>query len=166
MPIVNAVTAYQSPGTGKVTLIGLGGAAMDDRAERTEALINTHVMRNNNVTVNDIAKRDSDGGDQNIEVESVKIDLEFTHEDKLLTFAIRRPTEEELDSLQVHWLTPHWLTPRIPDVSSELLRQSTRRNRASVVAESPKNWGERMAIPPEMVMAKTLEATTQLCADR
>jgi hypothetical protein len=156
MPIVNTVTAFKSP-TGNVMLLGLGGAAMDDRAEQTEALINTHIMRKNHVAVNDIAKRD--GGEQRMTVNGVKIDLEFTEDKKLLTFRIRRPTEEELNSLQIHWLTP-----RIPDSSSELLRQSERRNRSSVATEDPKDWGQHMGSPPEKVMAKTLEATTQVCA--
>jgi hypothetical protein len=113
----------------------MGSAAMDDRAEQTEALINTHVMRKNNVTVNDIAK--PDGGEQNrpIEVGSIKFDLEFTDDNKLLTFAIRCPTEEELNALQIHWLTP-----QIPDTLSELLRQSTQHN-CTIVVAGPRNWG-------------------------
>jgi hypothetical protein len=158
LPIVNAVCAYDDELTGRTILLGVGSAAWDDRADQTEALINTHAMRGNNIIVHNIAKRD--GGLQRIEVGDEKIGLDFTDSEKLLTVKIRRPTTKELNKLHVNWLTP-----RIPVNSPELLKQSLRRGRGSVVKEDPMKWEERLGHPPEMVLAKTLLATTQLCTN-
>ena len=81
----------------------MGGAAFDERPEQTEALINTHVMRRNNVIVHDISERD--GGLQCIEVDDIQIKLLFTDDEKLLTFNVRLPTIEEANSHTIHWLT-------------------------------------------------------------
>ena len=156
LPIVNAVCAYDDELSGKPILLGVGSAAWDDRPEQTEALINTHAMRGNNVIVHNVAKRD--GGLQRIEIGDTIVNLEFTDSEKLLTFKIRKPTPAELNELQVNWLTP-----RIPFNSPDLLKQSLRRGRGSAVTENPTLWEERLGHPPEMVMAKTLQATTQLC---
>jgi hypothetical protein len=158
LPIVNAVCAYDDELSGKTILLGVGSAAWDERADQTEALINTHAMRGNNVIVHNIAKRD--GGLQRIEVGDVKIGLDFTDSEKLLTIGIRRPTTKELNDLPVNWLTP-----RIPVNSPDLLKQSLRRGRGSVVKEDPTQWEQRLGHPPEMVLAKTLLATTQLCTN-
>ena len=158
LPIVNAVTAYDHPETKATILLGLGGAAYDERIEQTEALVNTHVMRRNNVTVHDVAERD--GGLQRIELDDAIIKLDFTDDEKLLTFAIREPTLEEVESLNIYWLTP-----RIPSDSSELLKQSSRRGRGSVVEEEPTQWNKRLGNSTEFVTMKTLSATTQLCSE-
>ena len=155
LPIVNAVCAYTDELTGKTILLGVGSAAWDDRAEQTEALINTHAMRGNNVIVHNIAMRD--GGLQRLEIGSEVVSLNFTDDEKLLTFKIRKPTPDELNTLEVNWLTP-----RIPINSPDLLKQSLRRGRGSVVSEDPIAWEERLGNSPEMVVMKTLEATTQL----
>ncbi len=100
LPIVNAVTAYVSPSTGEVILLGLGATAFDDHIEQTEALVNTHSMRKNNVMVHNVARRD--GGAQRLEIGPVIVDLEFTDQERLLTFQVRLPTDFELDSLPIH----------------------------------------------------------------
>jgi hypothetical protein len=156
LPIVNAVTAYVSPTTGDAILLGLGAAAFDDRVEQTEALVNTHSMRKNNVTVHNVARRD--GGAQRLEIGSVVVELEFTDSEKLLTFPIRMPTDNELESIPIYWLTP-----RVPVDATSLLIQSCRRRTIEIAPESEIGWEARLAYPPEMITAKTLAATTQLC---
>ncbi len=158
LPIVNAACAYEDSVTGKTVILGVGSAAWDDRSEQTEALINTHAMRKNNVIVHNIAKRD--GGLQRIEVGNEIVNLDFTDSEKLLTFEIRKPTQDEINTLGINWLTP-----RIPINAPELLKQSLRRGKGSIVPESIPHWEERLGNSPEMVTAKTLEATTQLCSE-
>ena len=51
---------------------------MKDQPEQTGVLINTHVMRRNDVIVHDISEQD--GGLQCIEVDDIKISLLFTDE--------------------------------------------------------------------------------------
>jgi hypothetical protein len=155
LPLVNAVCAYDNK-DGTTFLLGLGAAAWDDRPEQTESLVNTHVMRNNNVEVDNVAYRD--GGLQRLKVGGNEIPLEFSDNEKLLTFIIRKPTEEELNTLPVNWLTP-----RIPITSTQLLRQSLRRERGNLTPENPINWERKLGHPPEAILAKTIEATTQLC---
>ncbi len=158
LPIVNTVCAFDDETSGKTVLLGVGSAAWDDRAEQTEALINTHVMRGNNVTVHNISKRD--GGLHRIDTGEVTIPLDFTDSEKLLTFKIRKPTTDELNNLQVQWLTP-----RIPINSPDLLRQSLRRGRGSVANKRAIDWEARLGNSPEKIIEKTLEATTQLCVN-
>ena len=56
----------------------------------------------NNVVVNDTIERD--GGDQILEVNGIEIKLDFIDE-KILSFKLRKPTEDELVNLQIRWLT-------------------------------------------------------------
>ena len=158
LPIVNAVCAYDDPATNKTIILGVGSAAWDDRPEQSEALINTHAMRKHNVVVHNIAKRD--GGLQRIEVGNEIVNLNFTDSEKLLTFNIRKPSEEEVNTLGINWLTP-----RIPVNAPDLLKQSIRRGRGAVVPENVVDWENRLGNSPEMVTAKTIAATTQLCIE-
>ena len=113
-------------------------------------------MWRNNVIVHDISEWD--GGLQCIEVDDIQIKLLFTDDEKLLTFNVCLPTNEKANSHTIHWLTP-----QIPSNSSELLKQSSRRGRGSIVEEEPTLWEKRLGNSTEIVTKKTLEATTQLC---
>ena len=55
LPIATLITAVETE-TGESILIGLGGAAYDDSPEATEALLNTHDLRDNGVIVDDKVK--------------------------------------------------------------------------------------------------------------
>ena len=55
LPIANLITAIETE-TGESILIGLGGAAYDKSPEATEALLNTHDLRDNGVIVDDKVK--------------------------------------------------------------------------------------------------------------
>jgi hypothetical protein len=157
LPLVNAVTAYDHPTAGCI-LFGLGSAAYDDRKEQTEALINSHVMREANVIVDD--KTERDGGLQQFEVDGITVKLDFIDK-RTLSFKNRMPTEEELENNEVHWLTP-----RVPDSQSGPYKNKSpvRRHPASLAPEKGSDWSERLGDAPEMIVAKTLETTTQLCA--
>jgi hypothetical protein len=135
-------------------LLGVGCAGCDERAEQTESLFNSHDLRKNGVTVHDTAARD--GGEQRLETDGIAVDLDFV-DDKTLSFNLRTPKQEELDELEVHWLSP-----RRPDLKSGSGNSLARRSPAAVVP-SPAPWEERLGNSPEMITVKTLEATTQLC---
>jgi hypothetical protein len=49
LPLVNALCAYHDNKDGTTFLLGLGAAAWDNQHKQTESLVNTHVMRHNNV---------------------------------------------------------------------------------------------------------------------
>ena len=98
--IVSAVTAYDHETEGPI-LIGHGQVAWYDRPEQTECLINSHSLWHNNVTVDNFTMRDS--GKQKITISGTEVKLYFVDEKKL-SFNIGKPTENELQSLKIHWL--------------------------------------------------------------
>jgi hypothetical protein len=102
LPLVNAVTAYDQPTEGP-TLLGAGCVRWDERIEQTKSLFNSLDLRKHGVTVEDTTIRD--GGKHKLIVDGIDINLDFV-DNKTLSFALRRPTQEELDGLVIHWLTP------------------------------------------------------------
>jgi hypothetical protein len=152
LPLVRVVTAHDHKTQGTV-LLGVRCAGYDERKEQTESFFNSHDLRKNNVTVHDTTKRD--GGEQRLEVDGIHIDLNFV-DNKTLSFKLCSPTTSELEELQVHWLSPRRL-----DLKSGK-GNAIRRSPAATVP-TPAPWNERLGNPPELITAKTLEATTQLC---
>ena len=150
-PVVSAATIFESE-NGPI-LLGIGAAAWDDRQEQHESLLNSHEMRKYGIDIDDKAKRD--GGNQRIIIGPHEIPLVFEQQ-RTLHFQIRQPTENEMNNLEIHWLIPQCQT-----ATSSLLR---RRNEV-VIRPEPAPWRERLGFPPENVMAATLTATTQLCAN-
>ena len=74
LPILYAVTAYDHETEGPI-LIGHGQVAWDDRPQQTECLINSHSLRHNDVTVDDVTMRD--GGKQKIKISGTEVKLDF-----------------------------------------------------------------------------------------
>jgi hypothetical protein len=151
LPLVTAVTAHDHP-TERTVLLGAGCAGWDERPEQTESLFTSHDMRKHNVIVHDTAKRD--GGLQRLEVDGVHIALDFV-DDKTLSFQLRQPAQEELENLEILWLTPRKLT------ANSKIHQTARRAPGGIVPV-PAPWEERLGYAPELITVKTLEATTQL----
>jgi hypothetical protein len=148
------VTAYEHPTLGTV-LLGAGNAAMTENPEQTESLLNWHVLIFNVVTVHDTTERD--GGQELVQVEDLIIKPDFK-DTAPLSYETRKPTSNELASLKIHWMIH-----KIPDKHLQLLRHTWRRT-ASTIPE-PVPWEERLGSCPELLLAKTLEATTQLCTN-
>ena len=99
-----------------------------------------------------------DGGKQNITISGTEVKLDFVDE-KNLSFNIRKPTENELQSLKIHWLCPKQRNPLKEN------DQTPRNHRAQAdYVKTPAPWEDRLACPPEMITTKTLENTTQLCS--
>ena len=80
IPIVSAVTAYDHKTEGPI-FIGHGQVAWDNRPEQTECLINSHSLRNNDVTVDYVTTRDD--GKQKIKINGTEVKLYFVDEKKL-----------------------------------------------------------------------------------
>ena len=74
LPIVSTVTSYDHETEGPI-LISHGQVAWDDRPEQTECLINSHFLRHNNVTVDDVTMRD--GGNQKITISGTEVKFDF-----------------------------------------------------------------------------------------
>jgi hypothetical protein len=153
LPLVTAVTAHDHPTKGTV-LLGAGCAGWDERPEQTKSLFKSHDMRKHNVIVHDMAKQD--GGLQRLEVGGVHIALDFV-DDKTLSFQLRQPTQEELENLEILWLTPRKLT------ANSKMHRTARRAPGGIVPV-PAPWEERLGYAPELITVKTLEAMTQLCS--
>jgi hypothetical protein len=71
---VHAVTAYKHQTKGTV-LLGAGNAMITENLEQTESLLNSHILRFNEVTVHNTTERD--GGQELVQVEDLIIKLDF-----------------------------------------------------------------------------------------
>ena len=151
---MSAVTAYDHETEGPI-LIGHGQVAWDDQPEQTECLINSHSLRHNDVTVDDVTMRD--GGKQKITISGTEVKLDFVDEKKL-SFNIRKPTEDELQSLKIHWLFPKQCNPF---EENDRTPQDHRAPADYVKILAP--WRDRLTCPPEMITTKALDNMTQLC---
>ena len=80
-------------------LIGHVQVAWDDQPEQTECLINSHSLRHNGITVNNVTLRD--GGNQKITIGGTEVKLDFVDEQPL-SFNIRKSTKDELQSIKIH----------------------------------------------------------------
>ena len=128
-------------------------AGWGERPQQAESLFNSHNLRKNYVIGHDIEEHDD--GLQRLEVDGVHIRLDFV-DDKTLSFKLRQPKPEELESLEIHWLTPRKL-----DKTSNY-NKTARRTPGGIVPK-PSPWEERLANSPELITVKTLDATTQYC---
>jgi hypothetical protein len=106
LPLVTAATAHDHPTEGTI-LLGAGCAGWDECPKQTEPLFNSHDMQKHDVIVHNMAKQD--GGLQRLEVDGFHIALDFV-DNKTLSFQLQQPTQEELEKLEILWLTPWKLT--------------------------------------------------------
>ena len=99
-----------------------------------------------------------DSGKQNITISGIEVKLDFVDE-KALSFNIRKPTKNELQSLNIHWLFPNQHNP------FEENNRTLRNHWAPAdYVKTPTSWEDRLACPPEMIATKTLDNTNQLCS--
>ena len=99
-----------------------------------------------------------DGGKQKITISGTEVKLDFVDK-KTLSFNIRKPTDNELQSLKIHWLCPKQRNP------FEDNDRTPRNHRAPAdYVKTPAPWEEILAFPLEMITTKTLKNTTQLCS--
>ena len=185
LPNIDAITAVKDK-DGNTILLGVGNATFDRRPSQYESLWNSHHLREHGTVVEDIAR--THGGGQCLKVKQPDgkiciIPLRFDGD--IMKVDLFTPTEEELATLRVTWIMP-------PIDGNIHTPQSIRRNRVKAVSfqlqqpgEQPqvsaeevlvqpspqegdsgsKNWKELLGFPSKEVLEKTLEKTTQLCAE-
>ena len=188
LPLANVCTVIETE-AGSPLIIGLGGAAFDNSPGATEALINTHHLRDNGVMVDDIAK--VHGGEQKLTICGYHIPLTYepsagnsrTPEGKIMTLKCRKPTQKELENLEIFWLSP--FTPGLtkdPEITPPIRRkakvvpnfQNVLNGKEEGVDElinkgedEPQQkidrWKDCLANPPVDIVKKTLDATTRFC---
>ena len=188
LPLANVITVVQTE-AGKPLLIGLGGAAYDSSPEASEALINTHHLRDNGVLVDDKAK--VHGGEQRITVCGFHIPLTYEPsrknsdgpEGKIMTLKCRQPTKNEQDELEIIWLSP--FTPGlhedpetippirrkakvVPDFQNVLSwKEEGVDELVNKEVDEPQHnlgrWKDCLANLPADIVKKTLNATTRFC---
>ena len=105
LPKVDAITAVVDD-KNNVHLLGFGNVSFDSRISQHESLLNSHHLRDNGCVINDVAKKH--GGKQNMEI---KVDnqltkIPFSFDGDIMMLKLREPTEEELTTLGVVWITP------------------------------------------------------------
>ena len=189
LPKVDAVTAVKDK-SGNTILLGVGNTTWDRRTSQYESLWNSHHLREYGTIVNDVAK--SHGGSQNMVIrmhDGSQREIPLGFDGDIMKVNISEPTEEELATLRVVWITP-------TIDGNEYTPQSLRRSRvaadtfqlqipgqAEPVSEEEqpteetsnednssgkigiKDWKALLGFPSDQVLEKTLNATTQLCAE-
>ena len=99
-----------------------------------------------------------DGGKKNITINGTEVKLDLFDEKKL-SFNIRKPTNNELHSLKIHWLCPKQHNP------FEEKNRTPWNHWAPVdYIKTPGPLEDRLAFPPEMIAKNTLENSNQLCS--
>ena len=183
LPKVDAITAVNDS-KGKVMLLGVGNVTYDVRHTQYESLLNLHHLRTSGVDVQDIAK--CHGGLQRLEI---TVDNEIHHipldfDGDIMTIPLRKPTPEELDTLGVVWLKPAMsnATPRsvrrsvsvqpsfqLQGIHNQILPEAeiSTNGQDNGYANTIKrvDWNASLGYPTQKILEKTLETTTQLCAE-
>ena len=186
LPKVNAITAVKTS-IGKIILLGVGNATYDARATQYESLLNSHHLRSNGVDVQDIAR--CHGGLQRLEIkvgqEINYIPLDFDGD--IMKLQLRAPTEEEMKRMEVIWVTPAMSEPNLRSVRRSVNVRSSYKllgtgnstvheeevsTSTPVTAENNNatrkgvmDWKATLGYPNDKVLKRTLETTTQLCAE-
>ena len=81
---------------------------VDEKTKQTECIINSQSLRHNDVTVDNVTMRD--GGKQKLTISRTEVKLDFVDKKKL-SLNTRKPTENDLQSLKIHWLCPKQHNP-------------------------------------------------------
>ena len=98
LPKVDAITAIENS-EGTVILLGVGNATHDSRSTQHESLLNSHHLRSNGVDVQDITTTQ-------IKLGGIKHRIPLDFDGDIMTIKLRTPTDEELETLGVAWITP------------------------------------------------------------
>ena len=148
-PIVNAVTKVEIPGKDLPVLFTINYATLVEDPEENESLCVPFDLMRHHIKV-DLTPAIL-GGEGAIKIEDQKFPFEFDGEK--LFYRISKPTQDDLDTLE--WFE---LTSPLPD-----LEYKSRRNKKKILPEniSIEEWRKRLAMVPEDVVRKTLDATTQ-----
>ena len=147
-PIVNAVTKVTIPGRDLPVLFTINYATLVDDPDELESLCVPFDLMRHGIKV-DLTPT-SFGGEGGIKIQDQFLPFEFDQEK--LFYKIMKPSQDDLDSLE--WFE---LTSPYP------ILNEPRRNKKKLLPENIpiQEWRKRLAMLPEDVVRKTIDATTQ-----
>ena len=163
VPVMSLVTCMEAKGEEPILLLFHQTCYIDEK-EQQESLCHPYQCMDHGVKfdLTPMEHQDDNGnnGRQIMKIEDREIPLEY---DGRKTYVkIRRPTEEELDTLEVLEMTsPDPYEPE-GDVGNKIAR-----NRKTKAKECPggwnlEKWQDNLGLAPDDVIRKTFDATTQL----
>ena len=193
LPRVDAITAVNDS-RGNVVLLGVGAVTYDCRLTQYESLLNSHHLREHGTVVNDIARCHKGKQNLEILVDGSYCNIPLKFNGDIMMLNLREPTEEELTMLRVVWILPAMAehTPQSIRRSRVVLEEHRIRQLGNeddnlIVPEeevlvqdsntppdlgvkngdvkSRRNWKELLGFPNDDALEKTLDATTQFCAE-
>ena len=164
LPIVNAVTCVDVPSQEPFLLIMNQSCYYDDEEQDESLCLPFQAMQHGvtfDLTPHTRTTTDGKRGTQRIILAEKDIPLQF--DGRKLFINIRKPSNEELELLPSYKLT----SPNefIPDSNANI--NNRRKSNQKIQQKYPGNltleeWRDRLALAPEEVVKKTLEATTQM----
>ena len=166
LPVLSAITCVEVDND-EPFLILLHQACYYDHAEQTESLCHPYQAMEHGVkfclTPSDTLTPDVTLGQQNMIVDGKEVPFKF--DGRKMYLKIRKPSQEEIDTLEILEITSP--EPFEPETDPNYEAQ-TRRNTKKKYKEYPGGltldaWRKRLALAPEDIVRKTFEATTQLC---
>ena len=165
LPVVSALTCAEVD-NGESFLILMNQACYYNYEGQTESLCHPYQAMEHGVkfcmTPRDMMTSSDTLGQQNMIVDEKEIPLTF--DGRKLYLKIRKPTPEEIDSLEIFEITsPDPYEPETqPDYSHFHRRDVKRKYREYPGGLTIEQWRKRLALAPEDVVRKTFQATTQL----
>ena len=163
VPIMSVVTCVDSPGMEPLLLLFHQACYIDD-ASQTESLCLPYQSMEHGVSFDltplGHANDTGDPGRQCFKVEDKTIPLCF--DGRKMFLDIRRPTERELDTLDIFEMTsPDAFEPDTKDEirTSRVIQRDTEKYAGNLTLHQ---WRERLGMAPEEVVKRTLGSTTQL----
>jgi len=150
-PVVNAITKVLLEDNREVLFIMNNASLVEDDRESESLAVPFDMMRHGvSVDVTPCMY----GGKQGITVDSQFLRCNYDQE-KVFYF-IQKPTQQDLDTFQEYEIT----SPNIYNIN---MNKEIRRNKKEVIFNgiSIEEWKKRLALAPEEIVRKTLEATTQ-----
>ena len=170
--IADGVTAVQGR-NGTTLILGVRDATYNPSNEQHEALINPYHLMHMGYDL--CVTPQSLHGNQMLNLEEDILDLDYDESRYLMTAPCRKPTQEEISSNNIIWLTDSCSantiarrrstaveTPSLVDPTTPEPVQ----DEPEMVATEPTtglNWEKNLGYPSKEVLDKTLDSTTQLC---
>ena len=165
LPVVSAITCVE-PDEGQPFLFLMNQACYYDHEEQDESLCHPYQSMDHGIrfclTPRDTLTSEGTLGKQNMIVDEKEISLKF--DGRKMYLNIRKPTQEEIDTLEIFEITsPEPFEPESDSSYANLRRRDTKRKYKEYPGGlTMEEWRKRLALAPEDVVRKTFEATTQL----
>ena len=161
LPIVSAVTCVEVDGQDPFLIVLNQACYYADQEQDESLLLPFQAMQHGiEIDLTPFGRKQTNGdlGTQKMVIDSVEIPLRFDGRKMFLN--IRKPSEIELEELEVFELTsPTTFEPQEKEFSQ---RRDNKKKVKLPGGISMTDWRKRLAMVPEDIVRKTLDATTQL----